>query len=134
MNGKVTVRTVKLALLALVLLVVVGCGSSQRGRRTHATYKFFAEGDNCAGISYTWTTDLGVSATCHERFTEGDRLVDCPVPKTVHEWVEWPDEPSSSIQVSREADCTVRCEIWISGELESSAEDERIAGCGVSVP
>jgi hypothetical protein len=115
----------------IVLLIVAGFSCRIFSGPETVTYRFSAEGNDCSGISYTWMTDLGFSADCHERFTGGDFLADCPVPKSVSEELKWPDNPTASISVPRSSDCTVHCEIRVSGELKDADEDSFIAYCEV---
>ncbi len=129
MTASLQSRYIYIVGYAMIIILLASCGPRAEDRTVTVTYRFSAEGTDCSGLSYTWMTDLGVSANCHERFTGGDFLADCPVPKTVSESLSWPDNPSSSISVSRDSTCVVSCRISTSGQDRSSDDDGYIAGC-----
>ncbi len=119
--------------------LTIGCTSNDPND-TEITYHFSTTGDNCRGISYGWVNEDGVNEICHDRFTDGDVQIDCPVPESVSFLINKSDGPgsfitvSSYISVSQSSICIAYCEIWVSGELSASdealtIEDDHIATC-----
>lgn len=126
-----------------ILFGVGGC-SSEVGMKTEVMYKFDVRGNDCKGISYGWLGEEGINQSCHDYFMNGDVTMDCPTPKTVSVLINSPNDPtsfiaiSSFLSVSSSSTCIAHCEIWISGELETSddaitIEEDHIASCNSRV-
>lgn len=126
--------------LGLLLSLVLAVGCSKEPERAEIVYSFSTKGENCQGISYGWLNEDGVNEICHDRFTNGNVEVDCPIPKTVNTFFDLPDDlenvkaVTSYISVSQGNLCNARCEIWYLSELVDSDqvtinEDDHIARC-----
>jgi hypothetical protein len=125
--------------LIAMLTSVSGC-SSKRSKEVEVTYRFDVRGNDCIGINYGWLSEENENQSCHDYFTNGDVRIDCPTPKSVSILISRPKDPtsyiivSSFISISSSSTCIAHCEIWISGELETSddaitIENDHIASC-----